>query len=196
MLRSYLAALFVLVALVFPTAPASADPFTPEANLAYRLAAEYWGVEAPPLCTSTNKHMESVLIDDKGASLAGWATIPTQPQPCDIAVGIGQSFDALCPVVAHEYGHLLGYGHDFTGDSAQVMVADHTQTPQCYPWVRRLALPANLERQRRWCAHLVEREAEQHRSGERANLAHCRHRVRRIRAQIERWQPFAEGALG
>ena len=93
---------------VFP-ATAIGRPFGPVEEAAYQDAASYWG-HTPELCTSVAK--EVVAPGTLGPGVSGRATQPEGlPVPCGLWVveGLGEF---LCSTMRHEYGHLLGYGHE------------------------------------------------------------------------------------
>lgn len=93
--------------LLAPAAPAA--PFTPNLNMAYRLAVAHWG---EPNCTSVD--MEIVPNGSLG-DLRGEATIPTEPQPCFLylvrQLAQPSYFEMACAVTFHEVGHLTGHVH-------------------------------------------------------------------------------------
>lgn len=102
------AALVTLAAVLVLAVPAGAAPFGPAEEAAWAEAEAYWGV-APALCTTITK--EVVPPGSLGVDVQGRATQPTYPQPCGVWIveGLGE---ALCGTVAHEFGHLLGHGHE------------------------------------------------------------------------------------
>ncbi len=106
----------VLVAVALIAAPAGqAAPFTPELELAYAIADEYWG-GPPPNCTSIDKQIvPHGSLDEGELNVSGRATQPQQPEPCilylDRALAEPDLFGEACDTMIHEDGHLHGLGH-------------------------------------------------------------------------------------
>lgn len=114
-LRIYLLATSLLC-LAIP-ACAAAAPFGPAEEIAFQEAAAYWG-QAPTLCTSIAKEIVpsgSLGVDEEGRDVKGRATQPTGlPVACGVWVEEEALGPHLCTYMRHEYGHLLGYGHEDT----------------------------------------------------------------------------------
>jgi len=85
-------------------------PFAAAEERAYSMADAYWQRQ-PNLCTSV--HREVVAPGALGENVLGRATMPeATPIECNLFVVEGLTETELCSVMRHEYGHLLGFGHD------------------------------------------------------------------------------------
>lgn len=103
MIRALAAAIAVLLMLA-PAAPAHHSPTSRTHNIRH-VAASVWG---PRVCGDT---MTVAIIRVRlPGTIAGRAFAATQQYPCRIEVGARSwPIDALCRVIAHEYGHLAGW---------------------------------------------------------------------------------------
>ena len=99
-------------------APGQAAPFTPELEAAYQAALVDWGVPAPPLCTSVTGRIAPAA---ELAPYRGYATMPTEPMPCEIAIADNVRICEARGIMRHEVGHTLAYGHN--RDPASIMYA-------------------------------------------------------------------------
>lgn len=106
MTKKILSVVALMLALGSPAA-ATAAPFGPAEEQAWAEAIIYWQ-RAPTLCTSITRE----VVEPASLETAGWATIPSAPQPCLVLVRSGLPPQELCWVVRHEYAHLLGLDHD------------------------------------------------------------------------------------
>lgn len=108
-----------LMAVIAATANAQAAPFGPAEETAWLEAETYW-LRAPTGCATIDR--ETVppgsldWIEAGQVGISGRATQTTRGAPFkeDCVIRIVEGLDplSLCFVVRHEYGHLLGYGHD------------------------------------------------------------------------------------
>lgn len=109
------AALLAAVLLALGAGSAEARPFGQVEEAAYQEAAAYWGA-MPDLCTSVTKEVVapgSLGVDEKGRDVAARADQPDQiPMPCHVWLEEDALGPQLCTTLRHEYGHLLGYGHE------------------------------------------------------------------------------------
>lgn len=140
--RSFLAA--VLMSL-FAAGPAEGAPFGPDEEWAFAQAASYWG--ASPPCSSLQKEVVVGLPD------AGRAHHPEVGEgPCLVQIAAGMGRGSLCAVMLHEYGHLLGYGHE-----DPPMLVDAGAVPQCAPALAEQSIERGREQlreQRAYCRSL------------------------------------------
>lgn len=115
----------MVLALLGPSS-AHARPFGPVEEVAYQEAAAYWQA-TPTLCTSITKEVvppDSLGVDEMGNDVGARATRPENPQPC--GVWLEEDAVGLCTLMRHEYGHLLGYGHEDSELSAMPACAGET----------------------------------------------------------------------
>ncbi|MCA1571252.1 MAG: hypothetical protein LC798_13215 [Chloroflexi bacterium] len=106
-MRRVILSLILLAASLVLTAPAYASDPTDHLNR----AAAYWG--AAPVCEAIE------FVHDPGMR---WAD--AYAEGCRITVTdayLASPRIDQCRLIVHEWGHLLGHGHDFTADPAQVM---------------------------------------------------------------------------
>lgn len=103
------------VLVVLGAGSADGRSFGPVEEAAYQEAVTYWGV-TPTLCTSVTKEVVapgSLGVDEEGRDVAARADQPDQiPMPCHVWVEEDALGPQLCTILRHEYGHLLGYGHE------------------------------------------------------------------------------------
>lgn len=119
-----------LLAFLLLPGGAQAAPFTPRLNLAFKLAERYWG-QYPSGCAS----LETAVVP--ADSLSGEALGMAHPAPnclieIDRDLARPELYGAACVTVFHEYGHLLGLGHD--ADPRSVMsnpTPDADEVPYC-----------------------------------------------------------------
>jgi hypothetical protein len=105
-----------LMALAFPVSAAAA-PFGPVEDQAYMEADAFWGA-SPTRCGTVTK--EVVPYGSLDAASGEEATLGMASQPpvgssqidCEIWVVEGMIEPTLSFIMRHEYGHLLGYGHE------------------------------------------------------------------------------------
>jgi hypothetical protein len=108
--------------------PAVAPP-TVQADLG--AAAAYWQQPIPPQCTSTTVSSVTTLP----SRVLGEATEsePNVVGPCTMVIARGMDPRLRCLVVAHEYGHWLGFAHSADRHNPMFPVIDPTMVvlPQC-----------------------------------------------------------------
>lgn len=110
-------ALAILVLLVLAPA-AQARPFDRDEMRAVELAHDYWG--RGPTCPNG-------IAYEVVPSLGGFEGFA---MPCRIRMATdGERFLLMCGIVAHEWGHLLGYGH--LSEPGHVMSPITSPSPQC-----------------------------------------------------------------
>jgi len=126
-----LALITLLLALAIPASAEANLNGTRSVSEGLRVAQSYWHT-SPQGCAS-------VAVDwRKGVYPRheyGWARMPQPGQPeCRIWLNkrsvskrymlqVDRPF-TICNIIVHEYGHLLGYDHDYTRDRFQVMQRD------------------------------------------------------------------------
>lgn len=113
----------VAVVALATAAPSYAAPFTPELNRANQVALGFWD-ETPTDCTSIDREIvPNAALSDDGE---GFASIPSEPQPCVLWLARRLAAPRLagraCAILIHEEGHLLGYEH--SDDPHNVMYPD------------------------------------------------------------------------
>lgn len=115
--------LLICVALAAPAA-AQARPFNTDEMRAVELAHDFWG--RGPTCPQ-GITLEVVDPSAIPANLVGYAT------PCRIQLtsrGI-KGFLAMCAIVGHEWGHLLGHGHSQTVGTVMYGSGSYSPSEQC-----------------------------------------------------------------
>lgn len=109
------ALLLGVVLVVLVAGSAEARPFGPVEEAAWQEAVTFWGL-TPPLCSSITRELVApgVLgVDDEGRDVAGRATMPQEKAvACGVWIEEDVPAGTLCSTARHEYGHLLGFGHD------------------------------------------------------------------------------------
>lgn len=186
MKRLGLTGVVALVLLGAAPAATNARPFGPDEELAYQIAASFWGAE--PNCTTVVKSVEPLP-----ENVLGQVTMPTDgPIPCVLKVASASTawFGSLCLVVTHEYGHLLGRGHAL--DPADIMhpsgaKIDLSVVPGCAAeFARRQAAIRRWRSHRRFCRSLQARlrrsEQSRHRWRLRLRTKRCWRNVRTARS--------------
>lgn len=116
-----------------------AAPFGSAEEAAFVEAQSYWGGAAPTRCSSITREVvpPGSLDGPDAADSVGRATMPEPGTvvPCGVWIVSGLRPCKLRYVMAHEYGHLLGYGH--TEEPENVMNPLSGQAPFCRAEVAR-----------------------------------------------------------
>jgi hypothetical protein len=103
------AIVFALIPLLWASA-ASAAPFTPGMNFAFRISREHWG--GFPNCTSIRRE---IVPDGSLGDHQGEATLAIEQGPCELEILREQArateFEHMCALMIHEGGHLRGFDH-------------------------------------------------------------------------------------
>lgn len=177
-----------MAALGLAAPAADAAPFTPQMDLAYRLAVEYWG--GPPAhCAEVNREIVSGFANPHEL---GRATIPGSVAiRCHVYLvrgldGAGH-FGLMCTIMVHEVGHLEGLHH--SKDPSSPMYPVPRPQPFCVGRQRLLVRIDRLRRDRTPGAErLLHRAAHRFWSPLR--------RQRRFAAPTRLWSPASRVAAG
>ncbi len=128
-------------------APATtADPATdPQIAQWLGLARAYWN--ASPNCPQGISLVRAESLPDPGvwaAAVPGGCEIAFDPDFYPAPAGYDRAWwqAAMCSVVAHEYGHLLGYGHVADPSNLMNPVTPINIVPGCPTWGLPSATPA------------------------------------------------------
>jgi Matrixin len=118
-------AILVICAFALLAAPARADHGAtvndPTLARYMAIAAAYWG-GPEPVCTTQDGeviHPHAVLADNPQPEVAAWAEVGGCRIWLDIDFWPAPADERYCNLIAHEWGHLLGYGH--SSDSQSLM---------------------------------------------------------------------------
>lgn len=187
---------FLFIALALLTAPAVIVPsassgeevsWSPEAEVAYRVALDYWGVSAPTMCGTVEKLMVSGPPPEpfEHTSLSGGSE-PKAPQPeCLLILTAGVPFSKMCTAAIHSVGHLMGQPN--TEDRNSVMYSPvEIEVELCWVEAARLSGFGLIARRRieganQRCRRLVENTAD------RKQIARCRHREKATRRHLQKF---------
>lgn len=141
-------AVLAVLAVVASAAPAAeAAPFTPQMDLAYRLAVEYWG-SPPSHCVTVHREIVPGFANPHEL---GRATLPgTVSIRCHLylarELGGVAHFGLMCSIMVHEVGHLEGLHH--SEDRSSPMYPDPPPQPFCVRRQRLLERIKGLRRER------------------------------------------------
>ena len=110
-------AILVVFAFALLAAPARADHGAtindPTLSRYMAIAAAYWG-GPEPVCTTQDGQVirpHAVLADNPQPEVAAWAEVGGCRIWLDIDFWPAAPDELYCNLIAHEWGHLLGYGH-------------------------------------------------------------------------------------
>src|SRR2546421_6673720 len=141
-------AILVVCAFALLAAPARADHGVtvndPTLSRYMAIAAAYWG-GPEPVCTTQDGQVirpHAVLADNPQPDVAAWAEVGGCRIWLDTDFWPAPADEQYCNLIAHEWGHLLGYGH--STDSRSLMWPQWTNNvvPGCQVF-RPLPRPAS-----------------------------------------------------
>lgn len=134
------AVLLAVVGLAVSAPVATAAPFTPQLDLDYAVAVEYWG-HAPEACATITAE-----VTPEEPNVAGRATEPepgAAPRSVSCALWVGRYYanpelaEEACKLMIHEVGHLLGYSHSDDPASPMYPSLDYATPPVCRELAKR-----------------------------------------------------------